>query len=436
MKKFLSVLLILVLVISVAACSNAPTNASQDKNQNQDQNASQEITPEDGASLVVWESQGAVGDWMKYVATEFTKKYGIPVKYEEVGHTDAPKKMQTDGPAGLGADVFAAPHDHLGELVSSGLVLENFWPEQYKKDYMSAAITGTTYDGTLYGYPTAIETYALFYNKDLVKTPAKTWDELITQAKAFNDLKAPKLEDRKYGFMMEVGNFYFVYSLIGGDGGYVFGNNNTDPHDIGLNNDGAVKAAKLLQKLHAEILPLNQEDMTYQVKQSLFNEGKLMYNVDGPWAVDAHRKASVNFGIAPLPLLDNGKHPTSFSGIRALYVNAYSKYPNAASLFAKFASNQANLLKFYEMAGMLPPRTALLNDPKIKNDPVSAGFLNQAQYAVPMPNIPEMPSVWGPMGSALTTIWNNKDNKVDPKTVLDQAVQQIKDAIATQDASK
>ena len=50
-----------------------------------------------------------------------------------------------------------------------------------------------------------------------------------------------------------------------------------------------------------------------------------------------------------------------------------------------------------------------------------------------MPNIPQMPSVWEPMGAALSTIWN--DN-TDPKTALDSAVQQIKDAIATQESSK
>ncbi|KXG44388.1 extracellular solute-binding protein [Tepidibacillus infernus] len=430
MKKFLSLMLVFALVLSLAACGSGtkeePTTKPADDQQNQA--ATEEIKPEEGAKLVLWESGGAVGEWAKFVAQEFEKKYGVPVKFEEVGHTDAPKKLQTDGPAGLGADVFAAPHDHLGELVSAGLVMENFWPEEYKKDYMDAAITGTTFEGTLYGYPSAIETYGLFYNKDLVKTLPETWDELIAQSKEFTDKNA-----KKYGFMMEVSNFYFVYSLMGGYGGYVFGNNNTDPSDIGLNNEGSVKAGELLQRIHNEILPLKNEDITYDIKQSLFNEGKLMFNLDGPWAVDAHRQAGVNFGVMPLPKLDNGEHPTSFSGIRALYVNAYTKYPNAASLLAQFATSEENLLKFFEMTGMLPPRTALLDNEQIKNDEIASAFLEQAQYAVPMPNIPQMPSVWEPMGSALSIIWNEGANV---KETLDKGVQQIKDAIATQDANK
>jgi arabinogalactan oligomer/maltooligosaccharide transport system substrate-binding protein len=77
----------------------------------------------------------------------------------------------------------------------------------------------------------------------------------------------------------------------------------------------------------------------------------------------------------------------------------------------------------------LPPRTDLIEDPAITNDPASKAFLEQAQYAVPMPSIPAMGSVWEPAGAALATIWN--DN-TDPKTALDNAAQQIKDAIATQ----
>jgi len=354
----------------------------------------------------------------------FFKKYGVPVTFEEVEHTDAPEKLKTDGPAGLAADVFAAPHDHLGSMVSAGLVLENFFPEEYQDKFMKSAIEGTTVDGTLYGYPTSIETYALFYNKDLVKKLPKTMDELITQAKELTDIR-----NNKYGFMMEVANLYFVYSFIGGYGGYVFGDNNTNPKDIGLNNEGAVKAGKLMQRIHKEILPLKVEDITYDVKQSLFNEGKLAFNIDGPWAVAGHRDAGVNFGVIPLPKLENGQTPTSFSGIRTFYVNAYTKYPNAASLFAKFATSEEMLLKRFEMTGQLPPVQSLLDNETIKNDEIASAFLEQAKYAVPMPNIPQMPMVWEPMASALTTIWN--DGK-DPKEALDAAVDQIKAGIATQ----
>lgn len=433
MRKFLSLLLIFMLTFALAACGNSGNDKASEEKETEsttDENATEEtgeeeLVPEEGAELKVWESGGAIGEWTQFVAEEFTKKYGVPVTFEEVGHTDAPGKLKTDGPAGLAADVFAAPHDHLGSMVSSGLILENFFPEEYQDAFLKATTDGTTYEGVLYGYPLSIETYALFYNKDLVKELPETMDELLEQAKSLTDVA-----NNKYGFMMEVANFYFVYSFIGGYGGYVFGDNNTNADDLGLNNEGAVQAGKLMQRIKNEVLPLKNEDITYDVKQSLFNEGKLAFNVDGPWAVDGHRDAGVNFGVMPFPKLDNGQVPTSFSGIRAFYVNSYTKYPNAAALFAKFATSEEMLLKRFEMTGQLPPMTSLMEHETVKNDEIASAFLEQAKYAVPMPNIPAMPMVWEPMSSALTTIWNDG---TDPKQALDAAVEQIKSAIASQE---
>jgi arabinogalactan oligomer/maltooligosaccharide transport system substrate-binding protein len=424
LKKAINFLLIFALVFALAACGvkteEAPTTTPTPEPAGEDTATTTEIVPEEGASLIVWESDGVELDYMRMVGEEFTKRYGVNVAFEAVTHTDAPTKLQTDGPAGLGADVFAAPHDHLGAMVAAGLVLENFYPEEYEGAFMDAALLGTTMDGLLYGYPSAIETYALFYNKDLVTKVPETFDELIEMSKPFNDPS-----QQKYGFMMRAHDFYFVYSLIGGYGGYVFGDNNTNPSELGLNNEGAVQAAELLQRMKKEILPIAAEDMG-DVKGSLFNEGKLMFNLDGPWAVSGHREAGVNFGVAPLPKLSNGKTPTSFSGVRALYVNSYSKYPEAASLFAKLATSEEMLVKRFELTGQLPPRIALLDAPEIKDNEIAAGFLAQAAYAVPMPNIPQMPAVWAPMADALTAIWN--DN-ADPKSTLDAAVEQIKNAM-------
>jgi len=379
------------------------------------------LKPEPGAKLKVWDSEGNEGDWLKKVIKDFTQLYGVEVTYEPVTHTDSPTKLKTDGPAGLGADVFSAPHDKVGDMVSSGLIYPN--DVLNPDEFLDASVQGTSYDGVWYGYPDAIETYALFYNKDLIAEPPETFDELIEFSKEFTDISK-----NQYGFMMEVANFYYIYSFIGGYGGYVFGNNGSDSSDIGLNSSGAVEGMKFHQSLK-EILPLNTADINYDIKNSLFNEGKLALNIDGPWAVLGHKDAGVNFGVAPLPVLPNGKHPTSFSGIRAFYVNSYTKYPNAAKLLAKYLTSSDLLADRFESTSQIPPRKDLLQSPSIKGDPISAAFLEQAQYAQAMPNIPEMASVWVPMATALDENWNTGG---DPKAILDSAVNSIKEALALQ----
>lgn len=431
MKKFLSFLLIAVLVFSLVGCG-AKEEPTQNNNQNEtsqentsQESTSNELTPEPGAKLVVWESEGSESEWIQYVAEKFTEKYGVEVTYEAVSNVDAKNKLATDGPAGVGADVFVAPHDHTGELVASGLVQPNdITADRVRNDFMKAAADGVSFEGQVYGYPLAIETYALFYNKDLVSKAPETYEEIIEFAKTYNNP-----DENKYALMWDVANAYFSHSFIAGSGGYVFGNGGTNKDDVGLNSKGAVEGAKFMVSLK-EILPLNSADTNYQIMDGLFSEGKAAMIINGPWAVRGYQDAGVNFGIAPLPKLPGGKHPASFSGIRSMFVSSYTKYPNAAKLFAKFATSDEMLLKRFEITKQIPPVKALMNEDIIKNDEVVAPFLAQAQYAVPMPSIPQMGVVWEPYGAALASMWNDG---VDPQEALDNAVQTIKEAIASQE---
>jgi len=437
MKKYLKVFFVGILVLSMLiACSKPNSNGNEGKGNDEGKgsgNEVEELKPEEGASLILWDNADAEQEWAKYVAEEFEKKYGVPVEVQHVNHTDSATKLKTDGPAGLGADVFNAAHDHLGALVTGGLILPNLVSnlDEYKNDFIQPALDAVSYttdgESKLYGFPIAMETYALYYNKDLVDQPATTWDELIAQSKEFQ--KDSTKAKPKYGFMYEVANFYYVHAFLSGYGGYVFGDNNTDPTDLGLNNEGAVKAGQFLQKIHNEILPMKKEDISADLIGQFFKDGQLLYTISGPWSIADYKDAGVNFGVVPLPKLENGEVPNSFSGVKAYYVNAYSKYPKAATLLAQFASSEEMLMKRFEMTGQIPPQKALLESDAVQSDEYVKAFSEQLQHSTPMPNIPAMPAVWGPMEAAFTTIWNEN---ADPKAALDSATKQIEDAIKSQ----
>jgi len=113
--------------------------------------------------LKIWESEGPEKDFMLWAAAEFEKTHpNVKVVYEPVGSVDARAKIELDGPAGVGADVFVAPHDHLGALINGGHVLENTDPNFNATNFVDAALIGSQYNGVKYGYPLAVETYALF----------------------------------------------------------------------------------------------------------------------------------------------------------------------------------------------------------------------------------------------------------------------------------
>jgi arabinogalactan oligomer / maltooligosaccharide transport system substrate-binding protein len=377
-----------------------------------------DLKPESGASLVIWESREERA-FTDDIAKQFTAKYNIPVKIEEVPPTDQVAKLTQDGPSGLGADVVIIPNDNLGKAVEASLLLPNdVFKDDTVKNNTPASITGSTIKGTLYGYPRSTETYALFYNKSYVKEAPKTWEDVIAFSKTFTDKSK-----NKYGIMWEVGNMYFSYPFIASTGGYLFGSNGTDKNDIGLNNAGALEGLKVFASLR-EYLPVKSGDITADIKRSLFTKGDVAMDIVGPWELATYKAAlGDKLGLAPIPTI-NGKKAISFSGIKLWSVNSFTKYPKAAKLFAQFASTKEAQLLLNKNVGSVPTNLAALEDAQIKNDPFVYGFAEQAKNSQPMPSIPEMGNVWSPVNAALPDIW---DIGKDPKAAMDSAVQQIKD---------
>lgn len=426
-------LLVGVMSLSLVACgtsadkaaSNATKQATKaEEKQSEIPAVDGDLVPEDGATLLIWESEGPEQEWIKLVAEEFENKYGVKVTSEAVGAVDAEERLAQDGPAGVGSDIFAAPHDHLGSLIAAGLVQPNTnTADRIKNDFMEAAYQGVAYQGTVYGYPTAIETYGLLYNKDIFPEAPKSYDEIIAKAAEFNDPGA-----NKYAFMWDIANAYYSHSFIENGGGYVFGQGGTDKDDIGLDSAGAIAGAKDMMKLK-DILPVNSADSNTQIIEGLFDEGKVGAIIDGPWAVQGRKEAGLNFGVAPLPALFNGKQQPSFSGIRVLWVSAYTKYPNAAKLFLEFATSDEMLLKRFELTSQIPPVKALADADQIKNDEFVAPFLDQATAAIPMPSISQIQYMWDPYGAAFGSMWNDG---VDPEQALKTVADTMRAAIAAE----
>lgn len=382
-----------------------------------------ELTPEKDAKLMVWDGKDGV-PFLKEIAKQFTAETGIPVEVQEQGAPEQLEKMRTDGPAGSAADILTLPHNDLGNAVASGYLLPNdFYEEQTKKEFLQPAVDAVTIKGVLYGYPRNMETYALFVNKNLVKdAKLNTWDDVIAFSKTVTDPKK-----NQYGFMTHLNNFYFAYPFVSSFGGYIFGKNNTDPKDIGLNSPGAVEGITYYQSMRS-ILPMKAADTNADIKTSLFEGGNLAINLDGVWNIGNFSKLSFPVEMIPLPKTPKGAESNSFAGVKAYYISAYSKYPNAAKVFARYVTSSKALLKNFEISGFIPARKDMDKEPAIKSNPMVVGALKQLENSHPMPSIIEMNQVWVPMQKALELIWDGKD----VKETLDQAVMDVKTGIASQ----
>ena len=355
--------------------------------------------------LTVWESLQGPDEFIRQAADAYSKSHpNVEIKFVNVELGDAAGQIALDGPAGVGPDIFAAPHDKLGELVNGGHILPTVNADAVKQAVLGACSQALTYDGKMYGYPISAETYALFYNKDLISESdvPKTWDDLAKWTKAFNAKNSGKR-----GFVMDVGNGYYTILFTTAGGNRLFGTSGTDTSSSYLNTANAVNGMKLFQSLK-DVLNVPAADLDTGNCDAAFQGGNAAMHITGPWNIKNFKDAGLNFGVAPLPALPGDKNPaSSFSGTRAMFVSAYSDYPAEAADFAQFLISASMQQLRFDLTGAMPSIDTPVSNPYI------GGFLKQLDYAFPMPSIPEMAKFWETMGNTSKNIWDGADAQTE-----------------------
>ncbi len=71
----------------------------------------------------------------------------------------------------------------------------------------------------------------------------------------------------------------------------------------------------------------------------------------------------------------------SFSGCKLIGVNAYSEYPEWASLLAEWITNEENQQLRFEMRGQGPSNTVVANSAEIRQSPAIAALLAQSEFS-------------------------------------------------------
>jgi len=354
---------------------------------------------------------------MQEVAAQFTAAYGVEVEIQQVGFSDMPGQLLTAGPAGEGPDILIGPHDKLGELVQNGLLEPIILPTAVIANFNPSSITAFSWGGVLYGVPYAIENVALIYNKILLPVLPSTFEGLLTLAKGLTDIEAGK-----YGFLIQEPDPFHTFALHSAGGGYIFGydaNGVLNPCDVGLDNAGSIAGAKLLDQMVKDGIEVAGAD--YGLVTGLFGQGKLAAMIGGPWTLADIKKAGIDYGVAAIPTI-GGSVPKVFSGVQAFEISAFSANKVLASLFVKdFLITKAVMLRLFELGDRPPCYLPALAD--LSGNADIQGFAAAGGNSIPMPNIPQMNSVWGPWSDALGFIVNQTQ---DPETAMKNAATQIR----------
>ncbi len=349
-----------------------------------------------GTTIVIWTDANRAPAITK-VADTWAAANGTTVQVvtKDFGHieTDLGTVAAASAP-----DVVVAAHDWTGQLAANGLV-EPLYPSATVKAQFPAYTLDAFSYGTavkkLYGIPVQVENIGLLVNTTLTPLP-KTWAQVEAAA-----LKYKKKNHLAFGICVQQGSggdAYHMYPFFSGLGGYVFGTNsagNLDPSNIGVANPAFIKNAHMIDAWNKEGLINSKTD--YSTCDSAFTKGQTPFWVTGPWAVSDVEKAGIKFAVEQIPAIVKPAVP--FLGVNGMMVTKYATAHNvdaaAKDLVVNFFSTPSAQTQLAAAGGRAPA-----NIKAKATDPVLAQFGAAGKGGVPMPNIPQMASVWSDLGQA------------------------------------
>ena len=363
--------------------------------------------------LLIWINGDKGYNGLQKIGDEFAKKTGVQVTVEHP--EDAPGKFQQAAAAGKGPDIWIWPHDRIGEWIAGGLLQPLTPSKKLRDDIDPLAWKAFNVGGKTWGYPISIEAVSLVYNKALVKTPPKSFEEVMALDKQL-------AKDGKKAILWDYTNTYFTWPLLAANGGYAFKlkpDGTYDPADTGVNNAGAVKGAELLNKLIREkYMP---EGSGYAEMEAAMAQGKVAMMINGPWSWDNLKKANIDFAVAKIPTV-GGKKAAPFVGVLGAMLNKSTPNKDVAVEFIDNYMLSTKGLKMINDDVPLGTPASKTLFAELKSDPKIQATMASAQDGSPMPNNPEMGRFWSAMVSALGNIM---DGRQSPKEALDGAAKRI-----------
>ncbi len=271
-----------------------------------------------------------------------------------------------------GPDIWIWAHDRIGEWISGGLLQPISPSKKMQADIDPLAWKAFTVAGKTWGYPYSIEAISLVYNKAIVPTPPKTWEEVMALDKKLSD-------QGKKAVLWEYTNTCFTWPLLAANGGYAFKqrpDGTYDGADTGVNNAGALKGVELLNKLLREkYMP---EGSGYAEMEGGMAQGKVGMMINGSWSWDNLRKAKIDFGVAKIPMVA-GKKAVPFVGVKGIMINKSSPNKDLAVEFIENYMLNPKGLKMINEAEPIGMPASKAYYAELKSDPNIEATMASAQ---------------------------------------------------------
>ena len=346
----------------------------------------------------------------------------IHVKVVETEDAKAQENVKKDPSSA--ADVFALPHDQLGQLVDSGVIQEI--PEKYvdeiKADQSETALAGATYKDKVYAFPYGIESQVLYYNKKMLNENQVSSYENITK-------------DATFGANLKAVDAYKIGPLFMSVGDKLFGDTGEDVKGTDWNNSAGISVLQWIadQKDNSGFVNVGDDYI------SQFENEKIAAFESGPWDKEKAIEAvgEDNLGIAVYPKMTIGGNEVqqkAFLGVKLYAVNQAPADGDSKKIAADYklasylSSEVVQEAQFKdETRNIIPSNTTIQEADYVTNDELANAVVTMSgsDYSVVMPKIPEMTNFWTASAAVLSDTYNGKIKPDQYQAKLDQLVKDI-----------
>ena len=280
-------------------------------------------------------------------------------------------KLRTEFQAGGGdIDVIGADVIWPLQFAAQGWLqdLSDNFPESEQKKFLPAPIQASTYEGGIYAVPWFTDAGLLYYRKDLVDAPPKTWDELKEMAQsASQEAGIPN------GFVFQGSNYEGgvcnALEYIRTHGGDVL--SNVTSGEVVIDSPEAVAGLETWRSMVADgVAPEAVVNYTETESVPVFGDGEAVFLREWPGTYGdlgsgTYKVTQEQTGVAPIPVAP-GNESFSTLGGWTMAINAATDMPDEAWEFVQFMSSEETLKFRAIQGGYIPGRSALLEDPEVQ----------------------------------------------------------------------
>ena len=331
-------------------------------------------------------------------------------------------QFQTASLAQAAPDIVRVPNDFAGPFSVLDIIapIDSLFSKSFLSQFFQGALDPAIVNGTLWGVPDNYGNHLmLIYNKSLIATPPKTFEDLITQAKGLT-------KGGIQGFAYNLNEPFWGAGFYGAFGGWPL--DATDKPTF--NNPAFINYLTFVAKLKTDgVVP---QECDYNCADTLMKDGKAAMIINGDWSLGDYTKAlGDKMGVAPVPTI-NGKPFTEMTAGKYFMVsNAVLTDPNkkaAVQLFITYMTSADVQKQWLDKFKRLPSNKIVAKDPSIVSDPILAGSMAALANGKGMPAAASMRCAWDAWRPNLEGVMAGK---LDPKAAAPAAQKAADDCVAT-----